>query len=83
MVTIATAAMLALLPGEPWLRAAGVLAAGACGTHALRRTAAVGIDRSIASIELGADRRIVITDRFGRHVTAIVQPESYVGALLT
>ena len=83
MVTIATAAMLALLPGEPWLRAAGVLAAGACGIHALRRTAAVGIDRSIASIELGADRRIVITDRFGRHVTAIVQPESYVGALLT
>ena len=25
----------------------------------------------------------MITDRFGRHVTAIVQPESYVGALLT
>jgi hypothetical protein len=83
MVTIATAAMLALLPGEPWLRAAGVLAAGACGIHALRRTAASGIDRSIASIELGADHRIVITDRSGRRIAAIVRPESYVGALLT
>jgi len=81
--TIATAAMLALLPGEPWLRAAGVLVAGACGLHALRTTAAIGINRAIASIELAADRRIVITDRFGERIAAILRPESYVGALLT
>jgi hypothetical protein len=81
--TIATAAMLALLPGEPWLRAAGVLIAGACGLHALRTVAAIGINRSIACIELAADRRIVITDRFGRRIAAIVRPESYAGALLT
>jgi len=81
--TIATAAMLALLPEEPWLRAAGVMVAGACGLHALRITAAVGANGSIASIELAADRRIVITDRFGRQIAAIVRPESYAGALLT
>jgi len=81
--TIATAAMLALLRAEPWLRAAGVVVAGACGLHALRITAAVGANGSIASIELAADRRIVITDRFGRQIAAIVRPESYAGALLT
>ncbi|MEO8565816.1 MAG: protein YgfX [Betaproteobacteria bacterium] len=83
LATIATAAMLALLPGEPWLRAASVLVAAACGIQSLRTTAAIGINRSIASIELAADRRIVITDRLGRHIAAIVRPESYVGALLT
>ena len=83
LATIATAALLALLPGEPWLRAVGVVVAGGCGLHALRITAAVGASGSIASIELGAARRIVITDRFGRHIAAIVRPESYAGALLT
>lgn len=83
LATIATAAMLALLPGELWLRAAGVLAAGACGIHALRTSAAIGINRSITSIELAADRRIVLTDQFGRHIAAIIRPETYVGALLT
>jgi hypothetical protein len=83
LATISTAAMLPLLPGEPWLRAGAVLAAGAYGIRALRTTAAIGDKRSIASIELGTDRRIVITDRVGRHFPAIVQPESYVGALLT
>ena len=83
LATIATAAMLALLPGEPWLRAAGVLVAGACGIHALRRTASVGMRRSIEAIELSADRRAIITDRSGQRIEATVQPESYVGALLT
>ena len=75
--------MLALLPGEPWLRAAGVLVVGAGGMRALRTTGAIGTKRSFASIELGAGRRVVIADRFGQPIAAIVQPESYVGALLT
>jgi hypothetical protein len=83
LATIATAVMLSLLPGEPWLRAAGVLIAGACGIHALRRTTAIGMRRSIAGIELAADRRAILTDRSGQCIEAIVQPESYVGALLT
>jgi len=74
LATIATAAMLALLPAEPWLRAVGVVVAGGCGLHALRITAAVGASGSMASIELAADRRIVITDRFGRTSAAICRP---------
>ena len=83
MAIVATAVMLALLPGAPWLRAAGVLAVGACGICALRTMSPIGTNRSMASIDLGADHRIVITDRFGRDFAAIVRPESYVGALLT
>ena len=82
VATIATAAMLALLPGEPWLRAP-VSWSWARAASARSGSSPIGTNRSIASIELGADRRIVISDRFGRHISAIVQPESYVGALLT
>jgi toxin CptA len=81
--TIATAAMLGLLPGEPWLRAADVLIAGGCGIHALRRATSIGMRGSIAGIELAPDRRAIITDRSGRRIAGLVQPESYVGALLT
>jgi hypothetical protein len=81
--TIATAAMLALLPGAPWLRAAGVLVAGVCGIHALRGMTATGPRGSIAGIELSADRRAIFTDRSGQRLRAIVQPESYVGVLVT
>jgi hypothetical protein len=83
LATIATAALLALLPGNPELRAAAVLVAGVCGIYALRRTPAIGANDSIASIELAANGRILITDRFGRHVAATIRPESYVGVLLT
>jgi hypothetical protein len=81
--TIATAAMLALLPGEPWLRAAGVLVVGACGIRALRRATPIGKHDSIAAIELDAERRAIIADRSGQRIEAIVLPESYVGAMLT
>jgi hypothetical protein len=81
--TIATAALLALLPGEPWLRGAGIVIAGACGIRALRRTTAIGTSHSIAAIDLAADRRAILTDRSGRRIEAIVQAESYVGALVT
>ena len=75
--------MLALLPGEAWLRGAGVLIAGACGIGALRRTTAIGASRSIAVVDLAADRRAILTDRSSRRIEGIVQPESYVGALVT
>ncbi len=52
--TIATAAMLALLPGEPWLRGACVLIAGACGIRALRRATASGSAALIAAVDLGS-----------------------------
>jgi hypothetical protein len=82
-MTIATAGMLALLPGEPWLRGACVLIAGACGIRALRGTAASGNKGPIAAVQLAADRRAILTDRSGRRIEAIVQAESHVGALVT
>jgi hypothetical protein len=78
--TIATAAIVALLPGEPWFRGACVLIAGACGIRALRGTAA---SCPLAAIDLAADRRAILTDRSGGRIEAIVQAESYVGALVT
>jgi hypothetical protein len=82
-VTVATAAMLAGLPGDPWLRGACVLIAGACGICALRRATTSGDTGSIAAVDLAADRRAIFTDRSGRRIEAIVQGESHVGALVT
>jgi hypothetical protein len=81
--TVATAAMLALLPVEPWLRAVAVVLTGACGIRALRRAAGTGMPRSIAAVELAAERRAIMTDRSGLRIEGAVQPESYVGATLT
>ena len=81
--TVATAVLLALLPGEFWLRAAAILITGGCGVHALRRAAAPDRCRSIVEIELGADRGAIMIDRSGRRIEGVIQPESYVGALLT
>lgn len=81
--TIVTAALLAVLPGDVWLRGSAIAIAGACGIYALRRAGTVGSNGSIESIELGADRRAVITDRCGCRIEGVVQPESYVGAMLT
>ena len=75
--------MLALLPGEPWLRGACVLIAGACGIRALRGLTASDDKGAIAAVDLAADRRAVLIDRSGRRVEATVLAESYVGSLLT
>lgn len=39
--------------------------------------------RSVAAIELAADRRAIMTDRSGLSIEGVVQPQSYVGATLT
>lgn len=80
--TVATAALVALLPGEPGLRGAAVVVCGACGIRALRLAAAGATPRAIAAIELGVDRRAAFTERSGRRVEGVVQPGSYIGALL-
>jgi hypothetical protein len=82
-MTIATAAMVALLPGEPWLRGACVLIVGTCGIRTLRGTTGSGNKGPIVGVDLAADRRASLTDRFGRRIEAIVQAESHVGALVT
>jgi len=83
VATIATAVLLALLPGEAWLRAAAVVIGGAWGLGALRHATSIGMRRTIVAIELGADRRAIMTDRSGARIQGLVQAESYVGALLT
>jgi hypothetical protein len=49
----------------------------------LRTRAYATTRRSIVSVEIGADLRATFTERGGRRVEAGVQPDSYVGALLT
>jgi hypothetical protein len=83
VATIATAAMLAMLPVDVWVRAAAIAMTGGCGIGALRHETTIGMRRTIAAIELGADRRAIMTDRSGTRIQSVVEAESYVGALLT
>lgn len=83
LATVATAALIAVLPGEPWLKSAAVVIAGACGIHASRLSAAGSLPTSIVAIEVGADRRATLTERSSRRIEGVVRPETYVGALLT
>jgi len=39
--------------------------------------------RAIIGVELDADRTVRLTERTGRRIEGMVQPDSYVGALLT
>ncbi|MGH8713559.1 MAG: protein YgfX [Casimicrobiaceae bacterium] len=80
---VATAVLIATMPGEPWWRGMAIVAAGGCGIHALRHAASLKLRRSIVAIELGADRRGAMVERCGRRIEGVVRTESYVGALLT
>lgn len=80
LATIATALLIALLPGEAWLHCFAVAAAGAYGIAALRRMES---ERSIAAIEVAADRRASLIERGGRRIDGTLRPETYVGELVT
>jgi len=80
---VASAALVASLPAEWWCRAAGSLGIGAYGVWLLRTRAYATTPRSIVSVEIAADLRATFTERGGRRVEAGVEPDSYVGALLT
>ena len=79
----ATCALVAWLPGAPALRGASVIGIGAYAILTLRYWATRSASRAIIGIELDADRAVLLTERTGRHIEGIVQPDSYVGALLT
>lgn len=83
VATIATAGMLAFLPGDRGLRAGGVVLSGACGLFALRGGSPDGARSSIASVEVAVDGCAIVTERSGRRIAAVIRPESYVGAWLT
>ena len=80
---LATCALVAWLPGAAALRGAWVIAIGAYAILTMRRWATRSASRAIIGIELDADRAVRLTERTGRHIEGIVQPDSYVGALLT
>jgi hypothetical protein len=80
---LATCALVAWLPGAAALRGVSVIGIGAYAILIMRQWATRSASRAIIGIELDADRAVRLTERTGGHVEGIVQPDSYVGALLT
>src|SRR5215470_2181096 len=80
---VATALLIAWLPGEWWWRAAVAVAIGAYGVWMVRSRAYAALPRSIVALEVGADLRAIFIERSGRRIDGTVQPDSYVGAMLT
>ena len=56
---------------------------GAYALLTMRYWAMRSASHAIVGIELDADRAVRLIERTGRHIEGIVQPDSYVGALLT
>ena len=56
---------------------------GAYAILTLRHWATRSASRAIIGIELDADRAVRLIERTGRQIEGMVQPDSYVGALLT
>ena len=80
---LATCALVAWLPGAAALRGVSVIGIGAYAILTMRQWATRSASRAIIGIELDADRAVRLIERTGRHIEGIVQPDSYVGALLT
>jgi hypothetical protein len=80
---IATAALVAWLPGQLWLRCGVVIALGAYAIALMRIWATRTAPHAIVSLVLGPSRRIVLTERGGRRIEGVVQADSYVGGVLT
>ncbi len=80
---LATCVLVACLPGAAALRGALLIGIGAYALLTMRHWAIRSALRAIIGIELDADRAVRLIERTGRHIEGIVQPDSYVGALLT
>ena len=80
---LATAALLALVPGDLALRAAAIVAVGAHALCALRTWALQSAARAIVAVEVFPDRRASLIERSGRRHEGEICAESYVGARLT
>jgi hypothetical protein len=83
VTSLATAVLVAWLPGSGVIRGAMVIAIGAYAILTMRNWAERSASRAIIGIELDVDRVVCLTERTGRRVEGLVQPDSYVGALLT
>ena len=80
---VATSALIAWLPAEPWYRFLGVTALGAYGIALVRAWGQRATRRAVVAIVLGADRHIAVIERSGRRIEGEVQDDSYVGSALT
>ena len=80
---VATAALLAYVPGDAMLRAAAVVAIGAHALRALRTCALQSARSAVVAVELSADRRAALIERCGRRCEGRIRAESYVGERLT
>lgn len=80
---VASALLISWLPGEWWWRAAGAVAIGGYGVWLVRSRAYAAAPRAIVALEVAADLRATFTERSGRCIEGTVQPDSYVGAMLT
>ena len=80
---LSTAALVAWLPGAPALRGALVIVIAAYAIVMMRHSATRNASRAIIGIEVDLDRSVCLTERAGRRIEGILQPDSYVGALVT
>jgi hypothetical protein len=80
---LGTAALIAWLPGPASLRAIAVIGIGVYAIVTTRYSATRSAARAIVAIELDADRAVCLTERAGRRIEGLLQPDSYVGAWLT
>ena len=80
---LATAALIAWLSGTAALRGALVIGIGAHAILTMRHWATRSASRAIIGVELDSDRAVRLTERTGCRIEGMVQPDSYVGALLT
>ena len=80
---VATSALVAWLPVDPWLRAVAIVTLGAYGIVLNRTWAQRSTSRAVLAIVVDANRHIAVTERSGRRSEGEVQNDSYVGALLT
>jgi hypothetical protein len=80
---LASAVLLALVPGNAALRCAAVAAIGAHALHALRTWALQSAPSAIVAVEVFPDRRALLIERGGERCEGAIRPESYVGERLT
>jgi hypothetical protein len=82
-VVVATSALVAWLPAEPWQRLLAVTLLGVYGIARVRAWAERSTRHAIVAIVLEANRHIAVVERGGRRVEGEVQDDSYVGSAIT
>ena len=80
---VASASLLALVPGPAWLRGAAVAAVGVHTLRILRISALRTANAAIVGVEVSPDGGVALIERSGRRREGRVQPSCYVGSWLT